>query len=44
VTTIEATDCDVANAVRTSWLALDATECAYCQPGEIIAATALLKH
>ncbi|AXB48227.1 isoquinoline 1-oxidoreductase [Amycolatopsis albispora] len=42
VSTIEGTGGRVAGAVRESWLALDAAECGYCQPGQMMAATALL--
>ena len=46
VTTIEglqALDARVANAVRAAWLRLDVVQCGYCQSGQIVAATALLK-
>jgi len=46
VTTIEglqALDARVANAVRAAWLKLDVVQCGYCQSGQIVAATALLK-
>jgi isoquinoline 1-oxidoreductase alpha subunit len=42
VTTIEATDGDVADAVRSAWLEVGAAECGYCTPGQIMAAIALL--
>lgn len=42
ITTIEGVDGEIAAAVRASWLALDVTECGYCQPGQIMAAVALL--
>jgi isoquinoline 1-oxidoreductase alpha subunit len=44
VTTIEATDGRVADAVKSSWLAVGAAECGYCQPGQIMAAISLLKE
>jgi isoquinoline 1-oxidoreductase alpha subunit len=44
VTTIEAAAGDVAEAVRSAWLALDASECGYCQPGQMMAAIALLNE
>jgi isoquinoline 1-oxidoreductase subunit alpha len=44
VTTIEAIDGDVAEAVTSSWLEAGASECGYCQPGQIMAAIALLKE
>jgi isoquinoline 1-oxidoreductase alpha subunit len=43
VTTIEAMDGDVADAVKSSWLEAGASECGYCQPGQIISAIALLR-
>lgn len=46
VTTIEGLqglDARVAGAVRAAWLALDVVQCGYCQSGQIVAATALLK-
>lgn len=42
VTTIEGADGPVAEAVRRAWRELDTAECGYCQPGQILAATALL--
>ena len=42
MTTIEATDGDVADAVRSAWLEVGAAECGYCTPGQIMAAIALL--
>ncbi len=42
ITTIEGVDGEVAAAVRASWLALDVTECGYCQAGQIMSAVALL--
>jgi len=47
VTTIEglqALDARVAGAVRAAWLKLDVAQCGYCQSGQIVAATALLKQ
>ena len=44
VTTIEAMEKDpVGKAVQAAWLALDVAQCGYCQSGQIVAATALLK-
>ncbi|MBL8439506.1 MAG: (2Fe-2S)-binding protein, partial [Zoogloeaceae bacterium] len=33
----------VGKAVQAAWLALDVAQCGYCQSGQIVAATALLK-
>ena len=46
VTTVEGLaglDARVAGAVRAAWLKLDVVQCGYCQGGQIVAATALLK-
>jgi len=46
VTTIEGLqtlDARVAGAVRAAWLKVDVVQCGYCQSGQIVAATALLK-
>jgi isoquinoline 1-oxidoreductase alpha subunit len=42
VTTIEGLGGPVAQAVRAAWEKLDVAQCGYCQPGQIVAATALL--
>ena len=42
VTTIEGLAGPVAQAVREAWQRLEVAQCGYCQPGQIIAATALL--
>jgi isoquinoline 1-oxidoreductase alpha subunit len=42
VTTIEGLMGPVAQAVRAAWEKLDVAQCGYCQPGQIVAATALL--
>jgi len=39
VTTIEGLN---NNAVQKAWVALDVPQCGYCQPGQIMSATALL--
>ena len=39
VTTIEGLD---NNAVQKAWIAIDVPQCGYCQPGQIMSATALL--
>jgi isoquinoline 1-oxidoreductase alpha subunit len=44
LTTIEALAQDpVGKAVQAAWQALDVAQCGYCQPGQIVAATALLR-
>lgn len=44
VTTIEGlADDQVAVEVRKAWLEIDVVQCGYCQPGQIMAAVALLK-
>lgn len=42
VTTIEGLESDTGKAVQTSWLALQVPQCGFCQPGQIMSATALL--
>lgn len=45
IVTIEAIDQDpTGQKVQAAWLSLDVPQCGYCQPGQIMAATALLKH
>ncbi len=45
ITTIEAIGADpVGNAVQAAWLELGVPQCGYCQSGQIMAATALLKQ
>ena len=44
ITTLEAIGADpVGRRVQAAWLALDVPQCGYCQGGQIMAATALLK-
>lgn len=44
ITTIEAVDQDrVGQAVQAAWQAVDVVQCGYCQSGQIMSATALLK-
>jgi isoquinoline 1-oxidoreductase alpha subunit len=44
ITTIEAIANDkVGKAVQTAWIAHDVAQCGYCQSGQIMSATALLK-
>jgi isoquinoline 1-oxidoreductase alpha subunit len=43
VTTIEGLQGRDADAVRAAWLQLDVVQCGYCQSGQVIAATALLR-
>lgn len=42
VTTLEGLSGPVADAVRAAWVKHDVAQCGYCQPGQIMAATALL--
>ena len=45
VTTIEGlADGDTLHPVQQAWLAEDVAQCGYCQPGQIMAAVALLKR
>jgi isoquinoline 1-oxidoreductase alpha subunit len=45
VTTIEGMATDpVGQRVQAAWAELDVAQCGYCQPGQIMAATALLKQ
>jgi isoquinoline 1-oxidoreductase alpha subunit len=44
ITTIEAVGSDkVGQAVQTAWVAHDVAQCGYCQSGQVMSATALLK-
>ena len=44
ITTIEAVAADpVGLAVQTAWVAQDVAQCGYCQSGQVMSATALLK-
>lgn len=42
VTTIEGLSGRVGNAVQAAWERLDVVQCGYCQPGQVMAAAALL--
>ena len=44
VTTIEALDGPVAQAVMASWDALQVPQCGYCQSGQMMTAAALVEH
>ena len=45
VTTIEAMEADqVGKAVQTAWIEVNVPQCGYCQAGQIMSATALLKR
>jgi isoquinoline 1-oxidoreductase subunit alpha len=45
VTTIEGVGADqVGKALQTAWVDLGVPQCGYCQPGQIMSATALLKQ
>ena len=43
IITIEAISPNLSNPVQKAWLELDVPQCGYCQSGQIMAATALLK-
>ena len=43
VTTIEGANDRVSQAVLQAWIALDVAQCGYCQPGQVMAASALLR-
>jgi isoquinoline 1-oxidoreductase alpha subunit len=44
VTTIEAMEADqIGKAVQTAWIEVNVPQCGYCQSGQIMSATALLK-
>ena len=44
VTTIEGISQDANNSLIRSWIAEQVPQCGYCQPGQLMAATALLSH
>jgi aerobic-type carbon monoxide dehydrogenase small subunit (CoxS/CutS family) len=44
ITTIEGLDPQGAHAVQRAWADLDVVQCGYCQPGQIMAAAALLRE
>jgi isoquinoline 1-oxidoreductase alpha subunit len=43
VTTVEGLDDDVAQALRRAWTEIDVVQCGYCQSGQLMSASALLK-
>ena len=43
ITTIEGLSPDSTNPIQQAWVQLDVPQCGYCQSGQIMAATALLK-
>jgi aerobic-type carbon monoxide dehydrogenase small subunit (CoxS/CutS family) len=44
ILTVEGSSVDpYLNAVQTAWVPNDASQCGYCQPGRVMATTALLK-
>ena len=43
VVTIEGADDRIASAVKAAWRELDVAQCGYCQPGQVMAAVALLR-
>ncbi|HIJ62678.1 MAG TPA: (2Fe-2S)-binding protein [Rhodospirillaceae bacterium] len=44
VTTLEGSQDRIAQSVRKAWRKLDVVQCGYCQPGQIMAAIALLRQ
>ena len=44
ITTIEGLATDERHPVQEAWEAVDVPQCGYCQPGQIMAAAALLSH
>ena len=44
ITTIEGLSADASHPVQQAWEAVDVPQCGYCQPGQIMAAVALLSH
>lgn len=43
ITTIEATDNEVTQALKQAWIEHNVPQCGYCQPGQIMSAAALLE-
>lgn len=43
VTTIEGANDRITQAVQKAWIELDVAQCGYCQPGQVMAASALLR-
>jgi len=44
ITTIVGATDPLAEAVKQAWVALDVAQCGYCQPGQVMAAVALLRR
>jgi len=44
VETIESLPADASNPLQKAWLELDVPQCGYCQAGQLMAASALLKN
>ena len=44
VTTIEGLNAEVAQALRRAWTEIDVVQCGYCQSGQLMSASALLKR
>ena len=42
ITTIEATEQPVVQALQQAWIKQEVSQCGYCQPGQIMSAAALL--
>ncbi len=43
IRTIEGLDDDLAQTLREAWIAAGSSQCGYCQPGQVVAAYALLE-
>ena len=44
ITTIESTSSKIQQALKNAWTELSVSQCGYCQPGMVMAATALLEN
>lgn len=44
VTTIEGLDSEEAAAIQNAWVAIDVPQCGFCQSGQVMSATALLRE
>ena len=43
ITTVEGLDDKVAKSLQAAWQKLDVSQCGYCQSGQLVSATALLR-
>jgi isoquinoline 1-oxidoreductase alpha subunit len=43
ITTIEGASDSISAAIKKAWVELDVVQCGYCQPGQVMAAAALLR-